>query len=253
MAVDSANVFATPRFPSLLSTHLHARNKFFPYNIILWWLLPDQLRWEGGGGRTKAHISSAFQSTTSFSSNGWSELLMNNGWQPDEYAHSLLCLWGLVNNLWAKMFLTLLLYKNHEKKTIFTLWAGQVICQSDSSPAIHFHIIAKIKYNKIYAFRGGRSIKHEHAQPHSLWCTSFQKLWLLILKDPWIINSTQGPSPSWPVLLTRTVWPIKMDYSFLVLWKLTNHNKHNIIKLKSPEIFFFLILKAFRENKQINT
>lgn len=96
-------------------------------------------------GETKAHISSAFQSTTSFPSNSWSELLMNNGWWPDEYAHSLLCLWGLVNNLWAKMFLTLLLYKSYEKKTTFTLWAVRVIRQSDSSPAYTFTSLQKVK------------------------------------------------------------------------------------------------------------
>lgn len=135
-------------FPSYLHICMSGINFcFLQYHFLM---ETSRLRWEKGGGRTKDHISSAFQSTTSFSSNSWSELLMNNGWWPDEYAHSLLRLWGLVNNLWAKMFLTLLLYKNYgEKNHIFTLWAGRVICQSDSSLVIQSYFIAKIKVNRI--------------------------------------------------------------------------------------------------------
>lgn len=139
MMVDSANLFPTPRFIFLLSIHLHVRNKFSPYNIIFWWKLPD-LDGRKEGVEQKPTLLQHFNQQPHF----LLTVKVNFLWIMDDNlmnmhtAYYACEVWWIIYELKCSSpcYCTKIMEK---KKPIFTLWAGRVICQSDSSPAIISH------------------------------------------------------------------------------------------------------------------
>lgn len=76
----------------------------------------------------------------------------------------------------------------------------------------------------------------EHAQPHSLSRTSFQKLWLLTLKYLCIVNSTQGPLLHGPFSQGLQEDQSRWTTASFFYENRPTARSHNV-KFKTPEVF----------------
>lgn len=125
-----------------------------------------------------------------------------------------------------------------------------MICQNDSSPAIHFYIILKLNRKKIHAYLGGRFVKNGACTVTFFIMYKFSKTLASHLKISLHCEQYSGT-----FLVAHS--PYK-DFNMTIqggqqlpCFMNTGQLQDIIVKFKTPEIKKKGILKAFRENNQV--